>query len=47
MDGTCIKHEEDEKCVQNFSRKSEWKEPLGRSSHRCEEDIQIDLKSRV
>jgi hypothetical protein len=36
-------HGKDEKCVQYFGLKSERKRPFGRSRHRWEDDIKMDL----
>jgi hypothetical protein len=42
MDEACSTHRVDEKCVQNFGRKSEGKRPLGRPRNRWEDNIRMD-----
>jgi hypothetical protein len=42
--GECSTNGRDEKCIQNFGQKSEWKRPLERPRHRWEDNIRMDLK---
>jgi predicted lipase len=44
MSGTCSTLGRDEKCIQNFSRKSEGKRPLGRHWSRWEDNIRMDVR---
>jgi hypothetical protein len=41
----CCTHGRDEKCIQIFCRKNiEGKIPLGRPTHRCEDNIRKDFR---
>jgi len=42
MTGACITHGRDEKCIQNFGRKTWRKKLLGRPGRRWEDNIKMD-----
>jgi hypothetical protein len=44
MGNPCSTHGRNEKCVQNFVAKPEWRRTLGRPKRRWEENIRKDLR---